>query len=856
MLQIGDRHDGPAPIDPLAAPGRGALAYGLVLAATLFGHAQRAPEVAITNVSYDPTRELYKAINEAFAKDWKAQTGQTVTIRTSHGGSGRQARTVIDGLEADVVTLALAGDIDAIAREAKLLPADWQTRLPNNSSPYTSTIVFLVRKGNPKGIKDWDDLAKPGVAGDHPQPEDLGRRALELPRRLGLRARPHQGRRRQGARPSSTRSIATSRCSTPARAARPPPSSQRGIGDVLIAWENEALPRARRIRRRQVRHRLAVALDPGRAAGGAGRRSRRQARHPQGGRGLSRLPLHARGAGASSPRNFYRPSKPEAADPADLARLPELKLVTIDEVFGGWGKAQAEHFADGGMFDQIYKPGGSAATMSLATAHAATFRFRQPSALPGFGLTFGFAVTYLSLIVLIPLGVLVVRASGLGLDGLWQTATSRRACWRRSSFSFGVSLAAAALNAVFGLVVAWVLTRYAFPGRRLLDAIVDLPFALPTAVAGIALAALYAPNGWIGGLLAPLGIKVAYTPLGIFVALVFIGLPFVVRTVQPVLAELDREIEEASATLGASRAQTVLRVILPSLLPAMLTGFALAFARAVGEYGSVIFIAGNMPFVSEIAPLLIVIQLEEFDYAGATAIATIMLAISFVSLLVINLHPGVEPAEVRPCLRPRCPASPGAEPVQLAAVTDEARLTRCVLIAVAVAFLALFLVLPLLAVFAEALRRGIARLFRQLRRPRHAGGDPPDAAGGGDRRAAERGVRHRRGLGDRQVRLRRQEPPRHPHRPAVLGVAGGVGPGLRAAVRRARPVRRLAAGPRHPDHLRRARHRAGDDLRHLPVRRPRADPADAGAGHGRRGGGADARRLRACACSSPSRCPT
>ena len=203
--------------------------------------------------------------------------------------------------------------------------------------------------------------------------------------------------------------------------------------------------------------------------------------------------------------------------------------------------------------------------------------------------------------------------------------------------SFYISFAAASLNAVFGFILAWVLTRYRFPGRAAIDAMVDLPFALPTAVAGIALTALYAPNGWIGALLAPLGIKVAYTPLGIFVALVFIGLPFVVRTVQPVLADLDREIEEASATLGASRRQTVLRVVLPPLIPSVLTGFALAFARAVGEYGSVIFIAGNMPFRSEIAPLLIVVQLEEFKYAEATAIATIMLAISFLALLAINL---------------------------------------------------------------------------------------------------------------------------------------------------------------------------------------------------------------------------
>ncbi|MGL4288121.1 MAG: sulfate ABC transporter permease subunit CysT [Phreatobacter sp.] len=274
--------------------------------------------------------------------------------------------------------------------------------------------------------------------------------------------------------------------------------------------------------------------------------------------------------------------------------------------------------------------------MTATALPAGAFQLRKPSALPGFGLTLGFTLTYLSLIVLIPLGVLVWRASGLGLGGIWGVATSPRVQAALET-SFVISFAAAALNAVFGLIVAWVLTRYTFPGRAVLDAIVDLPFALPTAVAGIALAALYAPNGWVGAWLAPFGIKVAYTPLGIFVALVFIGLPFVVRTVQPVLADLDREIEEASATLGASRRQTVLRVILPPLLPSVLTGFALAFARAVGEYGSVIFIAGNMPFRSEIAPLLIVVQLEEFNYAGATAIATIMLAISFVALLAINL---------------------------------------------------------------------------------------------------------------------------------------------------------------------------------------------------------------------------
>jgi sulfate transport system permease protein len=261
----------------------------------------------------------------------------------------------------------------------------------------------------------------------------------------------------------------------------------------------------------------------------------------------------------------------------------------------------------------------------------------KPSALPGFGLTLGFALSYLALIVLIPLAVLVWRASGLGLSGLWAVATTPRVRAALET-SFYLSFAAALVNAVFGLVIAWILTRYRFPGRAVLDAMVDLPFALPTAVAGIALAAIYASNGWVGSIVEGVtGLKIAFTPRGIFVALVFIGLPFVVRTVQPVLMDLDREVEEASATLGASRVQTVLRVILPALVPAILTGFALAFARAVGEYGSVIFIAGNMPFISEIAPLLIIVQLEEFNYTGATAIATVMLAISFLSLLAINL---------------------------------------------------------------------------------------------------------------------------------------------------------------------------------------------------------------------------
>lgn len=260
-------------------------------------------------------------------------------------------------------------------------------------------------------------------------------------------------------------------------------------------------------------------------------------------------------------------------------------------------------------------------------------QFRSPSAIPGFGLTYGFVWLYLSLLVLIPLGAVVLWAASLGPARILEIAMQPHT-FAALRLSFGLSLLAAGLNAVFGLVVAWVLVRYSFPGKRLIDAAVDLPFALPTAVAGIALSAIYAPNGWVGSI-APF--KIAYTPLGIFIALVFIGLPFVVRTLQPVLADLDRELEEASATLGARRPTTLVRIVFPTLIPALLTGFALAFARAVGEYGSVIFIAGNIPGVSEIAPLLIITRLEQFDYAGATAIATIMLVMSFVILLIVNL---------------------------------------------------------------------------------------------------------------------------------------------------------------------------------------------------------------------------
>ena len=282
---------------------------------------------------------------------------------------------------------------------------------------------------------------------------------------------------------------------------------------------------------------------------------------------------------------------------------------------------------------------GAASTDQCIAARAprrrARWAIRRHSVLPGFGLSLGVTVLALSVIVLIPLVALALKAATLGPAGFWDLATSPRVL-AALRLSFGAALAGALINAIFGTLVAWVLTRYDFPGRKLIDALVDLPFALPTAVAGIALSALYAENGWIGSLLAPLGIKIAYTPAGVVVALAFIGLPFVVRTVQPVLEKVERDLEEAAALLGASRLRTIFLVVLPTILPAIITGFALALARAIGEYGSVIFIAGNLPMVSEIAPLLIVIKLEAFDYAGATVVATTMLALSFLILFCIN----------------------------------------------------------------------------------------------------------------------------------------------------------------------------------------------------------------------------
>lgn len=296
-------------------------------------------------------------------------------------------------------------------------------------------------------------------------------------------------------------------------------------------------------------------------------------------------------------------------------------LISGPELFTTEAPARAAFHGQAGRADRV-TPARSA--------------WMRPSPIPGFGLTFGFTIFYLSLIVLIPLTAVFIKSASGGWEVFAAAAFSPRAM-AAYRLSFGASFAAALVNAVFGLLVAWVLVRYRFPGHRFVSAVVDLPFALPTAVAGIALTAVYAPNGWIGSLLAPFGIQVAFTPLGVVVALVFIGLPFVVRTVEPVLEDLGPEIEEAAATLGASRWLTFRRVLLPAIAPALSTGFALALARGVGEYGSVIFIAGNMPMTSEIAPLLIVTQLEQYNYEGAAAIAVVMLLISFVLLLLVNL---------------------------------------------------------------------------------------------------------------------------------------------------------------------------------------------------------------------------
>ena len=516
-----------------------AAAFGTVLSVTAFA------DTTILNVSYDPTRELYKDYDDVFAAYWQEKTGEAVTIEQSHGGSGAQARAVIDGLKADVVTLALEGDINKIAA-AGLIAKDWRTRLEHNSTPYTSTIVFLVRKGNPKGINDWGDLIKDGVEVITPNPKTSGGAQWNF-----LAAWDWANTKFGGDEPKNIDFVTDLYKHVPVldSGARGSTTTfvQRGIGDVLLAWENEAFLAVNELGPDQfdiVVPPTSIKAEPPVALVD---RQRRREGHPRGRPGLSRLPLQRRG-----PEDHREALLPSGQPRGRRSRRPQAlprREARLDRrsAFRRLGEGDAEvlrrrrHLRSDLPADELSR---------RAMASSATWTFRKPSIIPGFGLALGFTLTYLSLIVLIPLAGLVLKTTSLGLPEFWRIAIDPRTL-AALKLSFGASFLAAGINAVFGLIVAWVLVRYDFPGRRLLDAFVDLPFALPTAVAGIALTALYAPNGWIGSLLAPLGIKVAYTPVGIVIALVFIGLPFVVRTLQPVMEEIDREVEEAAATLGA-----------------------------------------------------------------------------------------------------------------------------------------------------------------------------------------------------------------------------------------------------------------------------------------------------------------
>ncbi len=531
-----------------------------------------------------------------------------------------------------MVTLGLAYDIDEIAEKSGRIAKDWQKRLPDNSSPYTSTIVFVVRKGNPKGIKDWDDLTKPGVAVIAPNPKTSGGArwaylaawgyALQKPGGNDAQAKEFVRKLYKnipvldsGARGSTTT------------------FGQRNIGDVLVSWENEAYLLVNELGKDKfqiINPSVSILAEPPVAVvdKNVDKHGTRAV-----GRGVPEVPVHRRGARAGG-----------------QAPLPPALGCHRRQARRRAGEDQAVHRRQGvrrlaeGAGDALRRrrhvrpdlPAGFVMSVAAVPAVGAPPARRSArGSLPGFGLSMGVTVTYLSLLVLIPLAGLVWRTAGMDAAALTRAVMSPRAL-AAYRLSFGGALIAGGINVVFGMILAWVLVRYDFPGRTIVDAAIDLPFALPTAVAGIALTTLYVEQGWIGRFLEPHGIKVAFAPAGVVVAMVFVGVPFVVRTVQPVLLDLDLHMEEVAATLGASRLYTLRRVIFPAVLPAALTGFALAFARAVGEYGSIVFISGNMPGKTEIAPLLIVTKLEQFDYHGATAIALVMLLASFVALFAIN----------------------------------------------------------------------------------------------------------------------------------------------------------------------------------------------------------------------------
>jgi sulfate ABC transporter permease protein CysT len=600
----------------------GAVSAALLLLAVMPGRAEQT----LLNVSYDPTRELYADYDRFFAEYWKKQTGELVAVNASHSGSGAQARAVIDGLEADVVTLALAYDIDAISEKAKLLPADWQARLPDNSAPYTSTIVFLVRKGNPKHIQDWADLVRDDVKVITPNPKTSGGARWNYLAAWGYALRQPGGSEAKAREYVAELYRNVPILDTGARGATIT-FAQRRQGDVLIAWENEAflvLDEFGKDNFEIVAPSVSILAEPPVAVVDTNA-------DKHGTRAVAEVYL----------KELYTPegrsSSPSTITGRATRRSPRNTSTSCRNCRCS---RSMRCLAAGSRRKRRISPTAVSSTRSTsrATSMTTTVMWRgagRHRALPGFGTTLGLTLSYLGIIVVIPLAALVLEAGGIGPTAFVTILAEPRtiAAFR---VSFGLSIAAAVLNAGMGLLVAWVLSRHRFPGRRLLDALIDLPFALPTAVAGITLATLYSDTGWLGVLLAPLGVEVSFTRLGIFVALVFIVLPFVVRAVQPLIADLDRHEEEAARTLGASDAAIFWRVALPALLPGILTGTALAFARAVGEYGSVIFIAGNVPGVSEILPLLIVTKLEQYNYAGAAAIATVMLAASFAILAALN----------------------------------------------------------------------------------------------------------------------------------------------------------------------------------------------------------------------------
>jgi sulfate transport system permease protein len=481
-----------------------------------------------------------------------------------------------------------------------------------------------VRKGNPKGIRDWDDVVRPGVSVIVANPKTSGGARWAYLAAWGY------AERKYGSKDKAREFITALYKNVPVL-----DSGARGstitfatkeIGDVLLAWENEAFlaqkefgPASSRLwcpRASVLAEPPVAVVDKVAARKGTADVARAYLEY-----------LYSDEGQDIAGRNFYRPRKPAIA----------AKYASCSP---SWSSSPSTRCSAAGPRPRRpTSPTAASSTRSMLSDAATVASTRTHSArsiLPGFGLSLGFTLAYLGLIVLVPLSAAFLKTAGMSWHDFTAAVASPRviAAYR---LSFGASLAAGFVNMVFGLVVAWVLVRYSFPGKRIVDALVDLPFALPTAVAGIALTSLYASNGWVGRWLAPLGFRVAFTWTGVFVALTFIGLPFVVRTVQPVLQELEPEIEEAASTLGANRRQTVIRILLPELMPSLLTGFALAFARALGEYGSVVFISGNMPMKTEIVPLLIITKLEQYDYRGATAIAVVMLVSSFVLLLLINL---------------------------------------------------------------------------------------------------------------------------------------------------------------------------------------------------------------------------